>query len=68
MADCLVSHYFCGTPDRDTIPLPVVRIPEEYFARRAKQGKIWADHHPAVQWILIIGKNSIRNAVLQDHR
>jgi hypothetical protein len=39
------------------VPLLAVRIPPDYFAGRAKQGTLWADHHPAVRWILIIGKN-----------
>jgi len=26
---------------------------------------MWADHHPAVQWILIIGKNALGNVLIE---
>jgi hypothetical protein len=39
------------------VPLLIVRIPADYFARSESHGKSWPDHHPAVRGMLVIGKN-----------
>ncbi len=39
------------------VPLLVVRIPADYFARKEGHGKSWANYHPLVRAILLAGKN-----------
>ncbi len=39
------------------VPFLVVRIPDDYFARKEEHGKSWANYHPVVRGILLAGKN-----------
>jgi len=39
------------------VPWLVVRIPSDYFSRRRRFKKPWADHHPVVRTVLLTGKN-----------
>ena len=39
------------------LPLLVIRIPSDYFARGRFQKKLWADHHLVLRIVLLIGKN-----------
>ncbi len=39
------------------VPFLVVRIPDDYFARKEGHGKSWANHHPVIRGILLAGKN-----------
>ncbi len=39
------------------VPFLVVRIPADYFARKERHGKSWANYHPVVRGILLAGKN-----------
>jgi hypothetical protein len=39
------------------VPILVVRIPSDYFSRTRRQHKLWANHHPVVRAMLLIGKN-----------
>ena len=41
------------------VPILVVRIPPDYFSRRKRHRKLWANHHPLVRAILLIGKNAL---------
>ena len=41
------------------VPILVVRIPPDYFSRRKRHRKPWANHHPVVRAILLIGKNAL---------
>jgi hypothetical protein len=41
------------------VPLLVVRIPSDYFSRTRRRHKLWANHHPAVRAMLLIGKNAL---------
>jgi hypothetical protein len=39
------------------IPWLIVRIPSDYFSHRRRFRKLWADKHPAIRVVLLIGKN-----------
>jgi len=39
------------------VPALVVRIPPDYFSRSKDHGRPWANHHPVVRALLLIGKN-----------
>jgi hypothetical protein len=39
------------------VPILVVRIPSDYFSRTRRHHKLWANHHPVVRAMLLIGKN-----------
>jgi hypothetical protein len=41
------------------VPILVVRIPPDYFLRRKRHSKPWANHHPVVRAMLMIGKNAL---------
>jgi len=41
------------------VPILVVRIPPDYFSWRKRHGKLWANHHPVVRAMLMIGKNAL---------
>lgn len=41
------------------VPALVVRIPPDYFSHSKDHGKPWANHHPAVRAMLLIGKNAL---------
>ncbi len=41
------------------VPALVVRIPPDYFLRREDHGRPWANHHPLVRAMLLIGKNAL---------
>jgi hypothetical protein len=41
------------------VPILVVRIPPDYFSRRKRHRKLWANHHPLVRAMLLIGKNAL---------
>jgi len=41
------------------VPILVVRIPPDYFSRRKRHGKLWANQHPVVRAMLMIGKNAL---------
>jgi Putative transmembrane protein (PGPGW) len=41
------------------VPILVVRIPSDYFSRRKRHRKLWANHHPLVRAMLLIGKNAL---------
>ncbi len=41
------------------VPVLVVRIPPDYFSRRKRHRKPWANHHPVVRAILLTGKNAL---------
>jgi hypothetical protein len=41
------------------VPALVVRIPPDYFSRREDHGRPWANHHPVVRTMLLIGKNAL---------
>ena len=39
------------------VPILVARIPSDYFSRKKIHGRPWANLHPVVRVILVIGKN-----------
>ena len=39
------------------VPWLLVRIPTDYFAHRRRHREPWADQHPVVRALLLIGKN-----------
>ena len=39
------------------VPWLIVRIPADYFAHRKRHRMPWADHHPVVRGLLLVGKN-----------
>ena len=39
------------------VPWLIVRIPSHYFSHSRRVDKLWADRHPAIRMLLIIGKN-----------
>ena len=41
------------------VPILVVRIPPDYFSRTKRHGKLWANQHPVVRAMLMIGKNAL---------
>ena len=41
------------------VPILVVRIPSDYFSRTRRHHKLWANHHPVVRAMLLIGKNAL---------
>lgn len=41
------------------VPILVVRIPADYFSRRKRHPRLWANHHPFVRVMLLIGKNAL---------
>ena len=41
------------------VPLIVVRIPDDYFAHGNRHRAPWADWHPVVRAILLLGKNAL---------
>ena len=42
-----------------SVPILVVRIPPDYFSRGKRHSKPWANHHPVVRAMLVIGKNAL---------
>jgi hypothetical protein len=41
------------------VPLLVARIPSDYFAHRKRRRTPWADQHPVVRGVLLVGKNAL---------
>jgi len=41
------------------VPWLVVRIPSNYFSKKRRVTKLWADHHPVVRAVLLTIKNLI---------
>ncbi len=39
------------------VPILIARIPSDYFSHKKRQKAPWADQHPLVRGILIVGKN-----------
>lgn len=39
------------------VPWLVVRIPSNYFSKKRRVTKLWADHHPVVRAVLLTVKN-----------
>jgi len=39
------------------VPILIVRIPTDYFLRKKLRSRPWANHHPAIRAMLMIGKN-----------
>jgi hypothetical protein len=39
------------------VPWAVVRIPADYFTRRTPRTGPWADRHPVIRVVLLVGKN-----------
>ena len=39
------------------VPWLIVRIPVDYFAHRKRHPAPWADQHPVVRGLLLVGKN-----------
>jgi hypothetical protein len=39
------------------LPLAIIRIPADYFSRRAPSPDSWSGHHPILRFSLIAGKN-----------
>ena len=39
------------------VPILIVRIPPDYFSRKKLHGKRWANLHPIVRAMLVLGKN-----------
>lgn len=39
------------------VPILIVRIPPDYFSRKKLHGRPWANLHPIVRAMLVLGKN-----------
>jgi hypothetical protein len=39
------------------VPVLAIRIPADYFARRTRETIPWADRHPVLRCLLLVGKN-----------
>lgn len=46
------------------IPWLIVRIPTDYFALRKRRAIPWAEHHPAIRWLLLIAKNLLGGVLI----